>query len=387
MNEATAHGLKGEWTRPDWPPLTLEFARRVLGKFPEVGEAREILSVSPRPFSSASVIRTQRGEVFLKRHAVMVRSVRELEEEHRFMRHLPANGIAVPRVFQAENGETAVLVEDQDGTWCCEVQSVPQGVDLYREAISWTPFRSVGHARSAGEMLAGVHLAAVDFLEPARKAKQLVTSFTIFSAQEPENSLKEFLSARPLLAEYVQRTSAVNEAMALLAPFHAQVFPLLGELRAQWTHNDWHASNLFWSDESDAARAVAVLDFGLADRTFAVNDLALAIERNIVEWLELPKCTEAGVEVPVHLDHLRALIAGYAEKHGLRNAERVVLGPMTALCHAEFALSEADYFLSVLKSESKARLAIEGYLLGHARWFASDEGARLMDAIEEAANG
>ncbi len=28
---------------------------------------------------------------------------------------------------------------------------------------------------------------------------------------------------------------------------------------------------------------------------------------------------------------------------------------MTALCHAEFALTEADYFLGVLHSEEKAR--------------------------------
>ena len=30
---------------------------------------------------------------------------------------------------------------------------------------------------------------------------------------------------------------------------------------------------------------------------------------------------------------------------------------MTALCHAEFALSEADYFLGVLHSKEKARMA------------------------------
>jgi Ser/Thr protein kinase RdoA (MazF antagonist) len=124
----------------------------------------------------------------------------------------------------------------------------------------------------------------------------------------------------------------------------------------------------------------------LADRTFAVNDVALAIERNVVEWLELPRCVESGQKVPVHFGDMRALIAGYAGKRGLTKAEREALGPLTAICHAEFALSEADYFLSVLHSESKAKLAIEGYLLGHARWFHSDEGVRMMNAIEEAAS-
>ena len=54
---------------------------------------------------------------------------------------------------------------------------------------------------------------------------------------------------------------------------------------------------------------------------------------------------------------------------------------MTALCHAEFALSEADYFLGVLHSAEKARMAYDGWLVGHARWFRSAAGKRLLDAI------
>ena len=39
--------------------------------------------------------------------------------------------------------------------------------------------------------------------------------------------------------------------------------------------------------EATNAQPTAVIDFGLADRTNAVHDLAHAIERNIVEWLAL----------------------------------------------------------------------------------------------------
>ena len=73
-----------------------------------------------------------------------------------------------------------------------------------------------------------------------------------------------------------------------------------------WTHNDLHASNLFWSDNSPHARATAVIDFGLADRTNAVYDIAQAIERNIVEWLVLMRDPQLCEGVPVHLDHLDA---------------------------------------------------------------------------------
>jgi hypothetical protein len=55
---------------------------------------------------------------------------------------------------------------------------------------------------------------------------------------------------------------------------------------------------------------------------------------------------------------------------------------MTALCHAEFALTEADYFLAILHSEKKARIAAIDYLVGHARWFRGPSGKKLLDAID-----
>jgi hypothetical protein len=55
---------------------------------------------------------------------------------------------------------------------------------------------------------------------------------------------------------------------------------------------------------------------------------------------------------------------------------------MTALCHAEFALSEADYFRGVLHSEEKARVASIDYLVGHARWFRGAGGEKLLNAIQ-----
>ena len=54
---------------------------------------------------------------------------------------------------------------------------------------------------------------------------------------------------------------------------------------------------------------------------------------------------------------------------------------MTALCHAEFALSEADYFLGVLHSEEKAAMAYDGWLVGHARWFRGRRRQKLLDAL------
>ena len=125
---------------------------------------------------------------------------------------------------------------------------------------------------------------------------------------------------------------------------------------------------------------MAVIDFGLADRTNAVHDLAQAIERSIVGWLALVEEPLHPERVPVHFDHLHALLDGYESVRPLTHEEAAALAPMTALCHAEFALSETDYFLSVLHSEEKACMACEGYLIAHARWFRG-AGSKLLDAL------
>ncbi len=372
------HNGKSAWHGRYWPPLTLDEVRALLSQYPGCGDPIEILSVSPRPFSAASVVATKSGRIFIKRHHRTVRDREGLLEEHRFMRHLRTHGAPVPRVFAASSGETAI----ESGAWTFELHEVPIGIDLYEEALSWTPFHSTGHARSAGEALAQLHRASQGFDAPPRKAQPLAASFTIFAAGDPRAAMERYLAARPALAEDAIARAGCDDALELLKPFHAQLRPLLPALKPLWTHNDAHASNFLWSDVSDEARAVAVIDFGLADRGNAVYDLAQAIERNIVEWLDLIHDPTRGEDVRLHIDHMEALLDGYESVRPLNDAEAAALAPMAALCHAEFALSEADYYRAVLDSKEKARVASIDYLVGHARWFRSAGGQRLLDAID-----
>jgi Ser/Thr protein kinase RdoA (MazF antagonist) len=85
--------------------------------------------------------------------------------------------------------------------------------------------------------------------------------------------------------------------------------------------------------------------------------------------------------VPVHYDHLAGLLDGYESVRSLSRAEAGALAPMLALCHAEFALTEADYFLSALHDPERARVATEDYLVGHARWYHSGRGKQLLKAV------
>ncbi len=371
-----AHGMDGTLVAPDWPPLTMDEVRAVMAEFPTLGEADKLLSVSPRPFSAASVVATEKQRVFIKRHHRAVRDAEGLREEHRFMAHLRARGAAVPMVFEAASGATAIEM----GEWTYEVHETPRGMDLYEDALSWTPFLSKAHARSAGEALGRLHRAAEGYEAPTRILRPLVAGFTIFAAKDPGAELDAFIAGRPALSDYLGRRSCRDEGLELLAPFHAELVPLLPSLPALWTHNDLHASNLLWSDTSLDAHAAAVIDFGLCDCTNAAHDLAQAIERNIVGWLHLVDDPAHPENVPVYFDHLLAMLEGYESTRPLTDEEAAALAPMTALCHAEFALSETDYFLNVLHSEEKAHMACEGYLIAHARWFRG-EGSRLVDAL------
>ena len=374
---AKTHGMDGKLEQADWPSLTMGELRTLFGQFPMLEEPVQILTESPRPLSAASVVQTRRGRVFVKRHHRTVRDREGLREEHAFMAHLVNAGASVPRVYASAIGETAIGI----GDWTYEVHEIPPGIDLYEDAISWTPFRMAAHAYSAGQALAKLHLAAAGFDAPRRKPQPLVASFSVFAAQDPRAALEKYLDDRPVLSSNSAVRDCCDQALDLLEPFHAQSRPLLPELGSLWTHNDLHCSNLLWSDNSSDAHATAIFDFGLADRTNAVHDIANAIERNVVEWLRLVADPNHPDRVTIHFDHLEAMLNGYESVRVLSEEEAAALAPMTALCHAEFALSEAEYFLGVLSSEEKGPLAYDGWLVGHARWFHSAAGKSLLDAI------
>jgi Ser/Thr protein kinase RdoA (MazF antagonist) len=231
-------------------------------------------------------------------------------------------------------------------------------------------------------MLARLHLAAEKYDAPARKPRPLVASFTIFAGNDPHDALKAYLTARPALDQHSATREDCKLALELLTPFHNNLKNYLPSLAPLWTHNDLHASNLFWSDDCPQARPKSVIDFGLSDRTNAVYDLAQAIERNIVEWLQLRHDSAEGNNIPVHLDHLSAMLDGYEKVRPLSQWEASALVPMVALGHTEFALTEADYFLGVLNSVDKARIATRDYLVKHAEWFRGPGRRLLLDPLQ-----
>lgn len=364
--------MDGTLVKADWAPLEAGELRALLERYGLDG-AIAIESVSPRPFSAASVVRAGQERVFVKRHPRAVRDAAGLHEEHAFLEHLARRGAPVTRVLATRENVTAIEL----GESTYEVHAIPEGVDLYEDAVSWTPYFSAAHARAAGEALARLHLAAEDYAAPARKVQPLVASFSIFAEEDAPGAMERYLAVRPALEHDRQTLADCARALELLKPAQEELMPLLTELKPLWTHNDLHGSNLMWTSGADRARVTAAIDFGLADRTNAVHDLAHAIERSMVEWLAL---ASGAKRVAVHYDQLFALLEGYERVRTLSDAERRALAPLAALCHAEFALTEADYFLGVLHSPERGRVATESYLVGHAEWWRNG-GQTLLETL------
>jgi Ser/Thr protein kinase RdoA (MazF antagonist) len=366
------HGMGREVTEPDWPPLTDDELRGVLGRAGDpggLGRQPVVTWRSPRPMSAAALVRHGGATVFVKRHHLSVRTPAQLEAEHAFAGHLRMRGQPVPAVLRLADGQSVL----RRGDFCYEAHQIADGVDLYRDAVSWSPYASLGHAHAAGAALARLHLAAADFGLPARPAGVLMNSCQVISAADPLAAANQLVAARPALTAYLAGRRWLADFEAWLAPLIRDAAPLLPALPALWGHGDWHPSNLTWTSGAPDARVAGIFDFGLANRTFAVHDLALALERTVVSWLDLPETGTATADLAV----AAVILDGYQTERPLSGAEAAVLPRLLPVVHLEYALSEADYFTGVAVSPANADLAYE-YLIGHARWFGQPPGVALL---------
>lgn len=383
VDKTAAHDMKGALTAPDWPPLTGSEMHALADVFAAFDRPRRLLWHSPRPFSAAALVQTASATVFVKRHDARVRNVASLLEEHRFIAHLRARGSLVPAVMPSRRNGTAVAID----RWTYEVHELAAGVDAYREAHSWTPVRSLGHARALGSALAHMHLAAGGFDAPARQPRPLLAGLDIVGSAHLATALEHFVTQRPAVAAFLGTSNWRDRVLEALEPIHALLRPMLSSLDPLWVHNDWHASNLFWTDQSAHAQVSAIIDFGLCNRGIAVADLATALERNTIAWLELDVCAQDAVAGIGRVPLMQALVQGYCAVRPLQSIEREALPLFLCLAHVEYALSEVEYFHGVVGNDANARLAYRDFLLGHIQWFRARGGRQYLEALRAALQG
>jgi Ser/Thr protein kinase RdoA (MazF antagonist) len=377
-NVFRGHGMGKDLVEPDWPPLTDEEAGAVLARYGRRGGAAAVRWRSPRPMSAAALAGCDGGEVFVKRHHKLVRTAAQLSAEHALAGHLRAHGVTVPAVLRLPDGGTVMA----SGDYVYEVHAPAGGIDLYRDVLSWEPFTSVPHARAAGAALARFHLASASFGLPERPPAVLTNSCAVITAADPLAAVGRLAARRPGLASYLDKRAWRDDFARYHLPAIGRLAPLLHGLRRLWGHGDWHPSNLTWTAASPDAGVAAVIDLGLANRTFAAHDLAVAIERSAVPWLDLAERRQAYPDLPA----VDALLDGYEDVRRLNRAELAALPSLLPVVHVEYALSEIEYFSSVVRSHGNADLAYHAYLVGHARWFGTPEGWALLSHLQRRAD-
>ncbi|MEZ0106941.1 Ser/Thr protein kinase RdoA (MazF antagonist) [Catenulispora sp. EB89] len=348
--------------RRDWPSLAAEEIEAVLGE-----EIAGIEWRSPRPLSTTARIRLPDGRrLIVKRLPSALRTPEALAEEHGFMDHVRERGIPVPAAWTA----------GVRGDFVYEVQELGIGEDLYQSTFSWSPYSPSSHAAPAGAMLGRLHIAAEGYSAPPRPWRPLKSGFSLFGSADPIAAIEQIADERPHLADFLAARDWRSDIERFLLPFHRR---LSRDLSPLWTHNDWHGTNLLWSADRDDLSVTAVLDFGLSDRTAAAYDLAIAIERFAVDWVGL----RDGGPANVPQRELRSFLRGYTWVRPLSAAESAALPNLFPLCHAEYELSEIDYFLSVVPggSEKNAEIAYRDWLLGHAKWAESEEGQTFLGLL------
>jgi Ser/Thr protein kinase RdoA (MazF antagonist) len=359
------HGMGRDLAEPDWPPLTGPEVQMVLASYPAAAGgagAAQIRWWSPRPLSAAALVSLPGGTVFVKRHHQRVRAPGQLAAEHAFAAYVRERGLPVPEVLATGSGATTLT----RGEFSYEVHAAAPGIDLYRDAVSWSPYSCPGHARAAGAALARLHLAAAGFRGRTRPPAVLTGSAALVTAPDPLAALGRLAGRRPGLARALRGRPWQRD-------FTAHVLPLLPR---QWGHGDWHPSNLTWTGTGPDADVAGIFDFGLANRTYAVHDLATALERATIGWLDLPETGRAAPDLAA----ATALLDGYESVRPLMPAEAAALPQVLPVVHVEYALSELEYFADVVISPGNASLAYE-YLVGHARWAASPDGRAMLDHL------
>lgn len=369
-------GLANDQVAADWPALSEAELAWLRHHYPALEDGCDVLWHSPRPFSAAALVRSGPRRYLVKRHHARVRTAALLGEEHRFIAHLAAAGLPVVDVLHTRHGATAI----ERDSWTYELHAEGAGQDLYRDSPSWTPPSEPAHAREAGAVLARLHLAAADYHAPQRGTHLLVARDDLIRAPDPLSLLRSELPARPGLAAYLSRQPWEQEMQRAVLPWHAVLANRLQTEPVLWGHNDWHVSNLLWHGQGAAARVATVFDFGLASPASALFDLATAIERNAIAWLD------AGGAGPVaHAEIALALLHGYRQVRPLSAAQVHLLADLLPLVHLDFALSEVEYFQGVTGSSANADVAWHTFLLGHADWFAGTAGRALLDTLHAAA--
>lgn len=421
---AVGHGMGIAPEQKDWPDIDLNELQVLQTHYFALQGRIEILWRSPRPFSSALLVRVheyttptknemthaqntnhaqtsadknqlnqslkrsqkqslnqqeiQPQEYFIKRSHCSFRRVEDLSEEHRFIEFLAQHDVAVPEVLNTKLQCSALALDD----WIYEVHKKAKGLDIYIDHLSWKPFFYPEHAAQTGYTLAKMHQVSVLYpIQQERSARYLVSNQQLLSSENLAEAIQHRIQSSSTLSQYFAQNPLDPRFLNDLVGIHQNIKAYLQTEQKIWTHNDLHASNLLWSDTTAQARITTVIDFGLCDYNSAIYDLAVTIERNFIDWLALEKSQH----ITIDEQGLTAFLNAYLSVPSVIQHIHI-LPELLKIVHIDFAFSELEYFLAVTGNIQHAHAAHYDWLIGHVTWFMGHQGQVLSDMIHQILN-
>ena len=367
------HGMGESLELKDWQDISAADLAQLQRLYPQLQGQAAVLWRSPRPFSSAMLIQVNQAAYFIKRSHRSFRTAADLKQEHQLIQHLADQQLPLPKIICSKDGATAVELDD----WSYEVHEKAPGLDLYADHLSWKPFFCAAHAAQAGQMLAALHKAAENY--PAvqgRSAQQLISNQDLLLSDDIAQAIRQRIQNSPALSAYFADQELDQAWLSQLAHVHEKIQAPMQRAPKIWTHNDLHASNLLWSENSDQAEISTVIDFGLTDRNSAIYDLAVTVERNFIDWLALNQTQD------IHIDEagLQAFIQAYV-KHAHPLKELAILPELIKIVHTDFAVSELEYFAGITRNFKHADAAYHDWLIAHTDWFFKLQGQQFCQKL------
>ena len=377
------HGMGNDWENKDWVHITVPELHHLQPYYPCLQGSVQILWCSPRPFSSAVLVEVMQAlastgqtnfhSYCIKRSHRSFRRAQDILQEHAVLQHLASKNIPVATLISSNCGQPALEL----GDWTYEVYEKAAGFDLYVDQQSWTPFFYTEHAAKVGSLLAKLHTAMQDFPElHGRSTRYLVSNQQLLESENIVTAIQQRIDNSPELNRYFADKNLDAVFLERIFQTHRKIKHVLQQATKIWTHNDLHASNLFWSTQSADANITAVIDFGLSDRNSALYDLAITIERNFIDWLALEHTSQISIDEA----GLSAFLQAYcAEIHSQQDFS--ILPELLKIVHLDFAFSELEYFVGITQNLKHADAAYYDWIVGHVNWFFTEQGQQFTQTF------